>query len=258
MTAWPRAMLSMWACLPALFPPCAGAQGEPREVEFSISGLAESDRRRLVAQIMEGRKRVEAWWGSSFDGRIRVVADPAQRVSMALVPAWRGQHGLMLFPNRGISSGSSPVLHELVHVYAPNQNRFLAEGLAVHAHQQLGGAPAEPNYGKDLHALAREVAYRVPLAMLDRVSTPTALTQATGVDERVCYLIAGSFVGWLLERHGMERFRALYARTPLLPRKTGHAGAPERWIEIYGEPLSSLERDWRIQALRLPPAESSR
>src|SRR6185503_12243032 len=168
----------------------------------------------VVDEFTRGRESLDRWWGRSFDGDITVVIDDRQRVSMALVPAWNGQRGLMLFPTRGVLSGSSPILHELVHVYAPNQNRFLAEGLAVYAHHLLKGAPGFPNFGEDLHRLARDVAARVSIEKLDTIPTPTP-PAASGLDERVYYVAAGSFVGYLVETWGIDKFRELYAATPL-------------------------------------------
>ena len=75
---------------------------------------------------------------------------------MAIVPAWRGNRGEMLFRAKIIREGYNATIHEVVHVYAPNANRFLAEGLATYAHQHLGGGSAFPNYGADLHRAAQK------------------------------------------------------------------------------------------------------
>ena len=94
---------------------------------------------RIAERMAAERRRVRAWWGVGFDGPIRVEISDRQRVAMALVPAWRGDRGKMLLPIRTIVSGTTPTLHELVHIEAPNGNRFLAEGLAVYLQTRLGG-----------------------------------------------------------------------------------------------------------------------
>jgi hypothetical protein len=53
-------------------------------------------------------------------------------------------------PLRRVRDNSGALLHEVVHVYAPNPNRFLAEGLAVYLHTKLAGNAALPNFGEDL------------------------------------------------------------------------------------------------------------
>jgi hypothetical protein len=44
----------------------------------------------------------------------------------------------------------------------------------------------------------------------------------------------------------MDKFRALFLRTPLRPFERD-AGSRERWREIYGTPLEALEEQWRWQ-----------
>ena len=204
--------------------------------------LREADERAFAERLPEERRRLRAWWGATYEGTIRIKVDDAARVSMALVPAWRGQHGLMLMPAQRVRDGMAASLHEMVHIYAPNANRFLAEGLAVHAHQALGGVKAFPNFGADLHALAADIAGDVPVVDAERIATPQPL--GGGAVERATYAAAGSFVAFLIERYGMEPFRRLYAMTPLRPGQRD-AGAPPRWGEVYGKPLEALEADWR-------------
>lgn len=72
--------------------------------------------------------------------------------------------------------------------------------------------------------------------------TPNSLgRQAEPVE---AYLAAGSFVRFLIERHGMERFGALYELTPLIPNKRA-AESPERWRAVYDKSLDELEMSWR-------------
>ena len=75
---------------------------------------------------------------------------------------------------------------EIVHIYAPHQNRFLAEGLAVYLHAKLAGNPAFPNFGEDLRRLAaRDLPGAESLNALNAVRTPRPL--GTVLDERTAY-----------------------------------------------------------------------
>jgi hypothetical protein len=53
------------------------------------------------------------------------------------------------------------------------------------------------------------------------------------MDERAAYILAGSFVGFLIERYGLPMFRSLY--------DIGN------YAEVYGKPLETLEQEWRLE-----------
>jgi hypothetical protein len=184
------------------------------------------------------------WWGATFAGQLAIEIDDRPGASMALVPAWRGERGRMIFRTRPVEQRSAATVHEVVHVFAPNASRLLAEGLAVYGHEKLGGPAAYPNFGRDLHVAAREYATRADMAVLERLATPARLEPPGGLGERDNYLVAGSFVRFLVERHGLDRFRALYALTPLVPGGRD-AGDPARWAKVYGVPFEALVAEWR-------------
>lgn len=193
-------------------------------------------------QVAAERERVRAWWGNTFKGTVRVHITDDVRVGMSLVPAWRGDRGEIDMPPARVRKGDAASLHELVHVYAPNANRMLAEGLAVDGQDLLVKRPIFPTYGRPLHAQAAAVADQFRIVSLERLAVPKFL--AVRPYRRAAYLIAGSFVRFLIERYGMDKFRALYALTPLKAHQR-YAGDPERWQTIYGKPLTALEREWR-------------
>jgi len=99
---------------------------------------------------VEERKKVEAFWGATWTDPIRIHVSSAYRISRALVPGHLGNRGFMEMPLRRVRDNSGALLHEVVHIYAPNPNRFLAEGLAVYLHTRLAGNRAPPNFGEDL------------------------------------------------------------------------------------------------------------
>jgi hypothetical protein len=177
------------------------------------------------------RQKVEAFWGSTWPQPIRIHVDRAYRISRALVPASLGNRGFMEMPLRHVRARTGALVHEIVHIYAPHDNRFLAEGLAVYLQERLGGNPAFPNVrGEDFQGLARARLAEVPsLALLNAVRTPAPLGQ--GADTRAAYIVAGSFVGFLIEQYGLPTFRRLY--------ETGH------YEEAYGNSLQRLEEEWR-------------
>jgi hypothetical protein len=162
----------------------------------------------------------------------------------------------MEFPTSRVVAGEAAILHELVHVYFPNGNRMLAEGLAVHLQAQIGRNPAFPSFEKkDLSRLIRcelkpgiaDRYWELQLADLDVIATAQRLTLRVGgqnLSDRWSYIVAGSFVRHLIETHGLQRFRALYTDTPLVPMQQS-PGRPERWNDVYGRTLQQLEGGWK-------------
>jgi hypothetical protein len=216
-------LVPLWTEAQALAATCEG---------FSILSdqLSASEAEAYCRYAMGERKKLEELWGATWKEPIRIHVDRSYRISRALVPAYRGNRGFMEMPLRGVRNRDGALLHEMVHVYAPNDNRFLAEGLAVYLHQRLAGNPAFPNFGKSLDAEARSLLGDIEsLERLDRVRTPAPL--GTVLNERNAYILAGSFVGFLVEKHGLADFRKLY--------ETGSYEA------AYGKSLGALEKEWR-------------
>jgi hypothetical protein len=177
------------------------------------------------------RKKVEGFWGATWSEPIRMHVSSSYRISRALVPGHLGNRGFMEMPLRGVREHTGALLHEIVHIYAPNNNRFLAEGLAVYLHTKLAGNPAFPNFGEDLRRLAGHGLSGVEsLDALNSVRTPRPL--GTVMEEKTAYILAGSFVGFVIERYGLALFRSLY--------ETGN------YEQVYGKPLGTLEKEWRL------------
>ncbi len=209
-------------------------------IHFSAS---DSEKARFESELHEAIELVKTWWGATFEKHIRVVVvDRASGPSMALLAAWSGQRGYMEFVLATVLRKQAAIIHEVTHVFAPNGNRLLAEGLACYAHELLGGAPAFPNFGSHLHKLAGIVARPNLIVRLDAFPTPVRLSHPE-LNERNLYVAAGSFVRFLIEQFGLDQFRRLYALTPLKPGER-IPGDLERWNIIYDKPVTALEALW--------------
>jgi hypothetical protein len=228
----------------------------------------------FVAAFCNEVDRLRSWcaaerWLPDALPALQVFVSDEYRISRALIPAAIGQRGRIEFPAWRIVAGEAAIAHELAHVYFPNGNRLLAEGLAIYLQARIGGNPAFPNFGRPLHETAIEVLRRmvpefasgdprgldqVRLGGLDRIATPSGLRLRVGlrlyqIDDvgfAHTYPLAGSFVAFLIETHGLERFRKLYLRTPLKPFERD-AGSPGRWGEVYGVTLEEIEREWKTK-----------
>lgn len=179
---------------------------------------------------MAERAKVEAFWGPTWTDLIRIRVDERYRISRALVPAYIGNRGYMEMPLQRVTRKNGALLHEIVHIYAPHDNRFLAEGLGVYLQAKLGGNAALPNEGEPLAKLARRhLPSSEVMAKLDEVRTPIPLGRV--IDDMTAYLLAGSFVEFLIEKHGLADFKVLY-----------ESGS---YQTAYGKSFAELERDWR-------------
>jgi len=209
----------------------------------------------------------EANWSPATSVNLQVFVSDDYRISRSLLPAALGQRGRMEFPAWKIVAGEAAITHELVHVYFPNGNRFIAEGLAIYLQARIGGNPAFPNFGKPLHDLTRDLLRNmapefadgsvrslegVRLANLDRIATPSHLRLRVGLKlyqddptgQAHIYPLVGSFVQFLIDTYGTDAFRELFARTPLTPFER-NAGSPDRWTQVYGRSIEDIEMQWR-------------
>ncbi len=177
------------------------------------------------------RQKVEGFWGATWSAPIRMHVSSAYRISRALVPGHLGNRGFLEMPLQRARENTGALLHEIVHIYAPHNNRFLAEGLAVYLHATLAGNPAFPNFGEDLRRLAvRGLSGVKSLEALNSVRTPRPL--GTIMDEKTAYILAGSFVGFLIGRYELTLFRSVYEM--------------ENYEKVYGKSFGTLEREWRL------------
>lgn len=227
-----------WSVFPAIVVIALAAQCAPMLREpFTCGGIQVISQELTLPQAdaycryaVRERQKVEEYWGPTWTAPIRIHVSREYRISRALVPAYQGNRGFLEMPTRRVGDGTGALLHEIVHVYAPHRNRFLAEGLAVYLHTKLAGNPAFPNFGDDLRRLAASALPGVEtLHALNVVRTPQPLGAV--IDEKIAYVVAGSFVGFLIERYGPGRFRSLYET--------------ENYQTAYDKPFADLEREWR-------------
>src|SRR5262245_66220605 len=51
------------------------------------------------------------------EGSISIQTDTKRVLSMALIPAWRGERGQMIFGAKRVNAGEAATVHEMIHVY---------------------------------------------------------------------------------------------------------------------------------------------
>ena len=95
-------------------------------IQVQSDGLTLREAEAYCRYAADERQKVEAFWGATWTDAIRIHVSGAYRISRALVPAYLGDRGFMEMPLRRARDNSGALLHEIVHIYAPSRNRFLA------------------------------------------------------------------------------------------------------------------------------------
>jgi hypothetical protein len=181
---------------------------------------------------------VEAGWPTDWPGFLPRVIDVRADASTRFPEIrWSGQQILYCVPAEKLRTGfDSCVAHELTHLLAPSfrqPDRMLAEGLAVHLQALFDAETGDRSYpteGEDLHertrALIARVGQRIPL----RAAETARERVDFGAERQLAYLQEGSFVRFLIERHGMTTYMRV------------HNGGG--YASVLGRDLDALESEW--------------
>lgn len=195
-------------------------------VEYA--GVTGVEAQELADQAERTGRKVADFLGVSLSGPIRIRIDPNQEIPFAT------KEGAILLPPDRIYRKQSAVTHEITHVIARSAgrpDRFLDEGLGVYMQERFGEDPSYPNFGRNLHRLTLEVAGGVGgLIPLTKVESARQASKI-GPERQLAYLEEGSFVKYLIEQYGIQRFMAMYR------------GQTSGWT--YGKSLTELEQEWK-------------
>lgn len=196
----------------------------------------------LIRRTTADLDRLAGWFGRPLHGRPAVYlmaapADVARACGLSCGAA-------ALFEPRAILVGAgSPlreeVRHELAHLFADRWNRhappLLAEGLAVWLQGTEQGEPIDtaawPWVGEPGLGLPALLSSRFFHAEPHRYA---------------CYVLAGSFTGFLLRRYGKAAYRRLY-------RRARRWGFDRTFRRCLGVEFAEAERQWRYEALAVGP-----
>jgi hypothetical protein len=240
-----------------------------QNVTFDIQDVSPSVARKFKQDFVSRQLVLEQYLDATkfvplFAGDIHVkVHDYSPPTSHALLPAWQGHRGEMEFAASRAIDGKAAVLHELAHVHAPNEVRFLTEGYSTYLEEMIGNIGSYPTFGKSVEVAIKEFGDG-PLAVvkLDRfdavatqpgheIGSNVGLEVAIPADAQVpkdkltyAYLISASFVKFLINEYGIGKFKTLYALSPLTPGVATLAD-PARYQTVYGKSLAQLESEWR-------------
>jgi hypothetical protein len=147
-----------------------------------------------------------------------------------------GGYALMSANAICVAAGSDSrelIRHEFAHLFSARLNwrapLLLSEGLSVWMQDTDNGMPIEK---------AAQPLFRDRTLTLTRLLTTATLFSERGPRRHSCYLLAGSFTGFLIGHYGWERYLQFYCRAKGI-------GFHATFNKCFGVSLESAESDWR-------------
>jgi hypothetical protein len=243
-------------------------------VDSSVPTKPTNERQAFIDLFCAQVPKVEAWaakhyWPiSSGLPRMKILIGEHFLLERSLVPAWEGDRGrveipaMRAIPDRSDGLIWADIAHEIFHVYFPNGNRMLAEGIAIYVQDNTMTSPAYPNFGMpvheavfcDLYWTQPSILPTIDLSKLDSITTPLSPmiplpygfspTDQQGAEQQAAYLVSGSFVRYLIDTYTMDKFQSLYNTTPF---EAGRhvTRTRDNWTDVYGRSLRVLEAEWK-------------
>jgi hypothetical protein len=139
-----------------------------------------------------------------------------------------------------LGRNEAPIVHELTHVvagYDSSLGHWTQEGLASFMQDRHGSNEAYPTYRLP-HALARLVADKDELLPMKEVMHDRRRQRYFGIarpwERWLAYVQSTSFVTWLIDVYGLDRFRRIYNR-PV---------EDIDFVAAYGKSSDALTADW--------------
>lgn len=164
-----------------------------------------------------------------FPRKIRYYKYPSRERKVEIT----GKPGSAHFESDGVHALHYGDRHEIIHVLMErvgNSLPFFAEGVAVYL--------AGPWKEKGIHANAIELADAGRLVSIQRLLEPRGF-RAQPME--AVYPQAGSFVGYMIEQFGIQKFKKFY---PLPEPYEPYWDTVSRFKTIYGKTVEELEEEW--------------
>ncbi|MBP7050297.1 MAG: M56 family metallopeptidase [Phycisphaerae bacterium] len=220
---------------------------------FDIYYLKDSTAARQIDQIAQDKDRgfdeICRFLGKDSDVRIRLVlfedGDTKRRATGHQGAGWA--YGTTIVEIYNEKEHLDPY-HETTHILMGplgNPPALLNEGFATYMSEALG-APALENLGggkTTLHQRVRDLKAKgdwIPLSEL------LGYTEIGSARSRpfVAYPEAGSFVQFLIDAHGKDKFLQTYTTLQNSDQQTTRKENAQRLAQICGQSLDSLEKQW--------------
>ena len=134
--------------------------------------------------------------------------------------------------------GVAPIAHELTHaILGIHKLDTLSEGIACYMNDKYG-TETSMTYGLDPHGLAGMYVDHKDYEPLFAIMGTTETVDASYVEVDIrapYYQMSDSFVTYLVEKYGMEKFMQLY----------NDEDAMNAYRDIYGKDVVALQEEWK-------------
>lgn len=205
------------------------------EVTFKIINTANVPPERVEAVKME---LLQAY--KDIRQTIKIDYTPSKKINIHLLEgkefSWGYKDEMKLY---GVRNGTHPLVHELTHILLGYGDRgyLTQEGFAEYTENRFG----KQKY--PIHKVMKlflNMGKAIPLYKLIDLDQADSLfrPEMVGLDDyavlRMSYIHAASFVTYLIDTYGLEKFEKVYDQPNL----------GEKLVEVYGKNVDELEREW--------------
>ena len=226
-------------------PPGSATENSVTTTNFVVTyqTIAREQAEKFAAEAEKDYAAVTSYLGRRYSRPIRVYISDNYAF-----PRYRKEVGKIFIPTDRFPLAQSVVskaqrrgtglLISITPIIAPSANTrwgdFLETGLRTHIQEKFGRKEEQPfpTMGRDLHEetaqLVSDYGKFIPLANAEEARTWRTRPTRT---RRLAYLEAGSFVRYLIEQQGLEKFLQWY-----------DGG---RFEDVYTRPLSAIEQEWQ-------------
>jgi hypothetical protein len=185
---------------------------------------------KVAVQAEEALDKISTYFGLDFKGRIEIEENVDERFAGLA----NHRRNLIL-----LSKYSRHVIfHEVAHILTiggdTNPKRYLHEGVAVFVEDRFTPDELEKRYSGGLHRYVAE--HREDIVPLDLLDQEPVFSRGKYFSSGfqyigLVYAQSGSFVKYLIEEHGLDRFKILlFDYRP--------------YRDVYGMTLDELEKRW--------------
>ncbi len=191
----------------------------------------------LSEELMESNERhferVSSTLGVEIDGKLDCFLVGSERDEILL----KGDLAIPDYAGPGyVVSGNDSLIHEINHVMNAELGgralRFFDEGLAVYLESEDHTMKSVP-----VDILARDELSKGVFKGARDLMQPEVFNAAK-LQKPDRYAVAASFVKYIVENYGMDRFKELY-------RQVSAGKRDEVFLRVLGEPLERVDKAWQ-------------
>ena len=210
---------------------CLGNRLEQGQIDLTYGSAAADLAPGIADRAQRAVRNIGEFWGEPYTRSVRINIDPSERRSNTRI-----HDGFINLDLKSALPASNTIEHEITHVVVgsdPARRRYLIEGIAMYCEFRFGryNATTPTALTTYIDDWTRREIKKTGYMRLDRTDAVIAdPALAYPAWRTVAYTEAASFVKFLLEIYGLEKFKRIYRGYDFEP--------------VYGKNLEHLEVEW--------------